>query len=211
MGLSIRAGGNVQIYSPYISNCWGDGIFFSNLCKNITVYNPVLDNNRRNGVSIVYADSIKIYNMLSANTNGTAPMAGIDIEPDHNFEITDHILLDSPITFNNSARGILIAMKNIFGPQSKNLNIDINNPRDIGSDCGIAFYLGNRKPGLSPLNGNIHITNPDWGGARRTPIYMDPEMDVNQVNVQITNPKIRGVVTRDMNKVLNRTKNVQIN
>lgn len=91
------------------------------------------------------------------------------------------------------------------------MNIDINNPRDIGSDCGIAFYLGNRKPGLSPLNGNIHITNPDWGSARRIPIYMDPEMDVNQVNVQITSPKIRGVATRDMGKVLNGTKNVQIN
>ena len=211
MGISIRGGGDDEVYNAYVSNCWGDGIFFSDLCKNITIYNPIVDNNRRNGISVVFADGVKIYNMLSSNTNGTAPMAGIDIEPDHNYQTADNILLESPITFNNANRGILIAMKNFYGPASKKVDVDINNPRDIGATYGIAFYLGNRKAGVAPLNGNIRITNPDWGASKKAPIYMDSEMDANGINVQITNPKKGGIVRDDIKKMTTGTKNVQIN
>jgi len=211
MGISIRNASDCEIYNAYVSNCWGDGIFFSDLSKNITLYNPVVDNNRRNGISVVFADGVKIYNMLSSNTNGTAPESGIDIEPDHNYQEDNNILLESPITFNNKSRGILIAMKNFYGSAVKKVNVDINNHKNIGANYGIAFYLGSRKSGVSPLSGNIRITNPDWGGSKKAPIYMDSEMDANGINVQISNPKIGGIVNRNIQKITNGTKNVQIN
>lgn len=202
MGISIRGGGDNEVYNAHISNCWGDGIFFGDLTKNNTLYSPFLDNNRRNGISIVWADGVKIYNMLSSNTNGTAPMAGIDIEPDSNDQHIDNILLQDPVTFNNKARGILFAFKNFTGKSRKSVNIDVNNPKDIGSNIGAAFYLGTKKQGSVPVQGNIKITNPDWHAAKK-PIYMDSDMDNNGVNLKIKGGNSNSSLKRIASKARN--------
>lgn len=206
MGISIRGGSDDEVYNARVTNCWGDGIFFGDLCKNITLYSPFLDNNRRNGISIVWADNIKIYNMLSTNANGTAPMAGIDIEPDNNKQHIDNILLQDPVTFNNASRGILFAFKNFTGAASQLVNIEIKNHKDIGSGIGAAFYLGAKKPGSVPVSGNIKITNPDWSGSKK-PMYMDPDMDNNGVNLRISGSGSKG---GDIKRIASKARNVQV-
>ncbi|HTD39027.1 MAG TPA: right-handed parallel beta-helix repeat-containing protein [Mucilaginibacter sp.] len=205
MGISIRGGSDNEVYNAHITNCWGDGIFFGDLTKNITLYSPFLDNNRRNGISIVWADGIKIYNMLSTNTNGTAPMAGIDIEPDDNTQHVDNILLQNPVTFNNKIRGILFAFKNFTGKANQSVNIDINNHKDIGSNIGVAFYLGAKKEGSVPVLGNIKFTNPDWSGSKK-PMYMDPDMDNNGVNLRISGS---GSNAGNLKRLASKARNVQ--
>jgi hypothetical protein len=211
MGISIRAGSDDEVYNANVSNCWGDGIYLADGTKNITLYNPYVDNNRRNGISIVSASGIKVYNMIASNTNGTAPMAGIDIEPNGNADIIDNILLQDPVTYNNKIRGVLLVLRGLAGATSKNINIDIVNHKDIGSGYGMGFYLGSKKEGVLQVQGNIRVTNPDWSASRQAPIFMDTDMDSNAINLQITNPRAGRKSVSDLKKIAPNAKNVQFN
>lgn len=89
MGLDVRTSDNVYVHDLKVSDCWGDGVFVGSTGKrgsavpasNVTFKNIVSTNNRRQGMSITVADKIFVYNSVFSNTNGTAPQAGIDIEP----------------------------------------------------------------------------------------------------------------------------------
>lgn len=91
MGLDVRTSDNVYVHDLKVSDCWGDGLFVGSTGKrgtgsappatNVTFKNIVSTNNRRQGLSITVADKIFVYNSAFSNTNGTAPQAGIDVEP----------------------------------------------------------------------------------------------------------------------------------
>ena len=208
MGISIWGGTDIEIYNANVSNCWGDGIYIANAAKNITLYSPYVDNNRRNGISVVSANGVKIYNMLASNTNGTSPMAGIDIEPNHNTDVIDNILVQDPVTFNNKDKGVQLVLKSLAGTASKNVNVDIVNHQDIHSNYGMGFYLGSKKAGALPVQGNIRIVNPDWSGSKQSPIFMDNDMDSNQINLKISHA--RGGRKSDLKRISSRAKNVEI-
>ena len=51
------------------------------ISKNVTIKNSDIGYNRRQGISLVGSDGVKIINNHIHHTNGTAPQSGIDIEP----------------------------------------------------------------------------------------------------------------------------------
>ena len=94
-GLMISNSNNVRIEDIHISKCTGDGIYigggsgteledYSKASKNIYVKNTVCDDNRRQGISITYADGIVLDDCTFSNTGKTeftSPGCGLDIEP----------------------------------------------------------------------------------------------------------------------------------
>ncbi len=72
-----------------VSNCWGDGIYLGAIgspgsavvSSDVTVNRVVSNNNRRQGMSFGPVQRVYVVNSTFSNTNGTAPQAGIDIEP----------------------------------------------------------------------------------------------------------------------------------
>lgn len=170
MGLSIRGASNVTVINPVISSCWGDGIYIgqSTATKkipfNITINNAVLDNNRRNGISIIAVNQLKLIRPVVSNTNGTPPMSGIDVEPNDSDALVDNIQMDHPVTFNNGKYGIVIGLDRLPGATARDVNIQISNHLDDGSST--AFWLGGSKDsykkGTVPLSGNIQVTDPVW-------------------------------------------------
>jgi hypothetical protein len=209
MGISIRGGGGIEVYNANVSNCWGDGIYLADGVKNVTLNCPYVDNNRRNGISIVSANGVKVTNAVASNTNGSQPMAGIDIEPNRNSDVIDNISVQDPVTYNNKMQGILFVLKSLAGPVDKNVNIDIVNHKDIGSSYGMGFYNGSKKQGALPVKGNIHIVNPDWSGSKQSPILMDKDMDSNQVDLKITHAKAGRKSASDLKRIASPAKNVE--
>lgn len=76
------------IADVYIKNCQGDGIYLSSTaatagleCTDINIDRVTSDNNKRQGLSIVAGKRCHITNSSFINTNGNAPSAGIDFEP----------------------------------------------------------------------------------------------------------------------------------
>ncbi|HWV64910.1 hypothetical protein [Chitinophaga sp.] len=166
MGIAIRGSRNVNIYAPRVSNCWGDGIYIAGLegitSSNINIYNAMLDYNRRNGMSIISVNGLKLVAPVISNTYGQAPMSGIDIEPNNNNDVVDNVVMESPVTLNNAKHGIVISLFRLIGANQKQVDITIRNHRDDGS--AVAFSMGGLKKhyDVPPMKGNIEIINPVW-------------------------------------------------
>lgn len=166
MGIGIMNSKNIKIVNPVVKNCWGDGIIIGGgkgPSHDIVIESPFLENNRRNGISITNGKTIRISNALVANSNGTLPMSGIDIEPDDNHNIVDDIEIINPITFNNAENGLLIALMRLPGAAEKSVNIKIVSHVDYHSQRGI--FLGGYKEkytNAKRIKGQISIINPRY-------------------------------------------------
>src|SRR5690242_19873414 len=88
--------------------------------NNIFIDGAWIDNNRRNGISVIDGNNIKISNSVISNTNGTLPMSGIDIEPNNGFGELKNINIENVTTFNNSKFGILISLAFFVNRSQKN-------------------------------------------------------------------------------------------
>lgn len=193
MGISIRSSSNIRIFNPKISECWGDGIYIADdgktVSENISVYYAQLDFNRRNGISIISAKNLNIENAVISNTSGSMPMSGIDIEPNTSDNRLESIVIQNPITFNNSSAGILISLPRLPGHLQKTADINIVNHIDDQSSIG--FYLGGNFANYKdciPLKGLINITNSKWMN-NSIPFKGDDHYEFLP-NVKITNSSI---------------------
>lgn len=90
MGISLYSANNCRVINTVIVDCWGDGITVGsqaiysapNQSVNCVINGVKSRNNRRQGLTIGGVDSLIVTNSSFTHTNGTLPMAGIDIEPD---------------------------------------------------------------------------------------------------------------------------------
>lgn len=107
-----------------LAKAGGDGIIIggsaTNEAKDIIINNCIIDNSRRNGISIVGGvNNIKIHNCVIKNTSGTSPQLGIDIEtwtPDYinkNIEIFN-------CRFENNANGSITVFEYTDGVKIHN-------------------------------------------------------------------------------------------
>ncbi|MFU0502950.1 right-handed parallel beta-helix repeat-containing protein, partial [Acinetobacter baumannii] len=84
MGIDIRDSQNIRISNMKISKMWGDAIYlgnnnnFSN--SDIVLSNIIMNDNRRQGVSVITAKNLNANNLTIKNTSGTGPASGIAIE-----------------------------------------------------------------------------------------------------------------------------------
>lgn len=140
-GISTRGGSDIYMDSVTSNEMWGDGFIIgagtSNAysSNNVTLCNVVADRNRRQGVSIIAGDAIAIKNSTFENTgtipgvqNGTAPMSGLDIEPDLNDTVSNIQVTNSNFT-GNSDTGVVATLNPAYngtGTAITNVTIDSN-------------------------------------------------------------------------------------
>ncbi len=163
MGIKITGSQNIKIFNPVIEKCWGDGIYISGSTKgnssDISIKNPFLDYNRRNGITVVSGENINIQNAVIANTYGKSPMSGIDIEPNNNNADINNIKISNYKSLNNSISGLQVGISNLQGNRNKVFNINVDNIYTENSQCGIiigGLFVKNTK---GKIEGNIQISN----------------------------------------------------
>lgn len=105
MGIFVWDGRNVTISNINISDCWGDCIYIGGNSDNVRIDNCLLNNGRRQGISITSCGQVEIYNCQITNIKGTAPETGIDIEPNAGKTVNDVIIRDVKLI--NCIGGIL--------------------------------------------------------------------------------------------------------
>lgn len=116
MGLWIGKGAsNVEVYDVTVRDCWGDGIYVDG-ATTARLFRVKADNNRRQGLSVIDVDGLKVLQSIFSNTNGTRPSDGIDLEPDKDKRITNVEIADCQL-LKNAGVGIEIAGKR--GPVTK--------------------------------------------------------------------------------------------
>lgn len=95
-GINISKCDHVHIENVTVKNCWGDGIYIGSYvtethetgCNNVTISNCLIDNNRRNGISVIDCNNFIINACTISNSIGTNPQTGIDIERNSDAQIT---------------------------------------------------------------------------------------------------------------------------
>ena len=114
MGIMMKKSTNIKIEDIRIDDFWGDGIYvggdgYGNQSKNIIIRKVICDNNRRQGISVINIDDLLVESCTLSNTNGTAPQAGIDFEPNNNGEMLKNIVVRGTKIINNAGGDILFA------------------------------------------------------------------------------------------------------
>ncbi|TWT03625.1 glycosyl hydrolase family 28-related protein [Planomicrobium sp. CPCC 101079] len=141
-GISIKGATGVSIENANITDCWGDGIYIGpsekqNYSKDVVIKDPLLENNRRQGISVISAKNLKITDPVINNTSGTDPQSGIDIEPNSNTEHLENIEIVNLATKNNEGFGFQIYLEN-FENSENQVSITLDTSKNITDGISIA-------------------------------------------------------------------------
>jgi hypothetical protein len=116
MGLALRGCRHVLVEGLRIESSGGDGIYVDGggdlgWSEDITLRNCVAYDNHRQGLSVVSAVNLLVENCTFANTWGTAPEAGIDLEPDTEKQRLVNCVIRNCVFENNNGNEVLVYLK----------------------------------------------------------------------------------------------------
>ncbi|QQT53186.1 right-handed parallel beta-helix repeat-containing protein [Sphingobacterium multivorum] len=169
MGIDIRGAQNVTIYNPNIKSCWGDGIYIGHsgaASRNINLYGGIIDNSRRNGVSVISVNGLNISQLLISNSIGVNPGTGIDFEPNSHANDIDNVLIKDLITYNNMKNGVLIHLDKLIGKDEKNVGIRFENFQDFNSSrpVRVTGQFKNKNRSFKKVKGEIIFNGSKFSG-----------------------------------------------
>lgn len=214
MGISIRGTKNIEIVGAEVSQCWGDGIYLGVTSENkrnidVVIKNTILDDNRRNGMSIISAENLLVKNILVANTFGTSPTAAIDIEPNLNTDIIGKLHFKNIKTFNNNMFGFLFAVGHLSGDYLQTVDITIDGLESVRTNYGLALKMGQDKTKRYTPKGNIRISNFTAKEIRIKEILSYDENKNNTINTEIILNKKNANYTKYRNYI-NNAENIKV-
>ncbi len=141
MGISILGSDRVRIEGVVIRDCWGDGIYIGSSGKhstNIAIGHCTAENNRRQGLSITGCIGARVEHCVFKSTHGTAPEAGIDIEPNPPYSCEDISIINNYV-HHNSGPGIALYRESVT-----DIHIEENVCEQNRGD-GITLWLGPQR------------------------------------------------------------------
>lgn len=162
--IQINDGDDIVLRDVVIKNSTYDGIYVrgttpgteSTYPTKILFDNVVVDNAYRNGLSLVGANGVTIRGGRFTNTNGTAPQAGIDIEPNaSDTYLVKNVLIEGTHFEGNTGTGIS-ASGNV-GVLCDNIKL-MNITGKANAECFIqAAYVSNLIIDGASVNGDTTI------------------------------------------------------
>lgn len=164
MGIDIRGGSNVRAFNATTNNMWGDGMYvgLTNTAESTTdlyVEGHRAKNCRRQGLSLVSARRADFVSCVWEDTNGTAPSAGADVEPNGNTAVLEGIRFINCKTKGNEGSGIVIELGAFAGAAAKVVDIEIIGHMDDGSTVGCSV---NGLKDTGSVKGSIKIKGSVW-------------------------------------------------
>lgn len=177
-GIRVRGCSDVTIRDIHISRCWGDGISAGGIMlkgqpsrpgRDLLIANVICTGNRRQGLTIGSYRRVHVRGCEFSDTGGTAPAAGIDIEPDT--DIARDIVIEDCLVRGNRGPGIQL-YKRAAGVTIRKCTIERNRGDGIlaltAIDCVLVgnLILNNGLKGISLRAGsrNVRITGNRFAG-----------------------------------------------
>ena len=175
--INLRSCENVLIENLRIIGSGGDGIYVGsrpglkawrgtryhgveyaklpNYCKNVTVKNCFIDDNHRQGISVISVENLLVSNTQMNNTDGTAPMAGIDFEPNRGDERLVNCIVENCIMDSNKAYGFVIYSK--INKAAKPISLTLKNCLIKGGGRGAVVSMNPKED--NPAGGFVKFVN----------------------------------------------------
>ncbi|MCC6699854.1 MAG: right-handed parallel beta-helix repeat-containing protein [Candidatus Hydrogenedentes bacterium] len=116
MGFAFDGCKRVLVEGVRVESTGGDGFYIgatgeNHWCEDVTLRNCVCVDHHRQGLSVISAQNLLVENCVFSGTSGTAPQAGIDLEPNGPEERLVNCLFRNCTMENNAGSGILIYLK----------------------------------------------------------------------------------------------------
>jgi len=112
--LAFRSCENVHVQGLTIASSGGDGIYIGdcrkpvNYCKDVVIKDCLIDDNNRQGISVISVVNLLVEDCVIQRTRGTAPQSGIDFEPNSKGERLYNITIRNCIIKDNASAGIIL-------------------------------------------------------------------------------------------------------
>lgn len=161
IGVRVYNSTNVNLYNINASDCWGDGFYISGGSTNVVVDNVISDNNRRQGLTLGNVENIFISNSTFQNTHGTAPEAGIDIEPNLGTDRIKNVHISKCSFKSNAGSGLEINILNLvgkIGPPGE-VSIYVDQCTFDGNLRNFTYVCSNSLEQINNVVGLIRVTN----------------------------------------------------
>lgn len=168
---AFRIGGctDLTVRGLRIIDSGGDGININRgsgqFSDNITVEDVVSHNNMRQGISVITAKNVFIKNSTFSGTNGTAPEAGIDLEPTFQSDRLQNINITNCIIKDNNFAGVVVGPGKMNG-NSTPLSIKVsnctfkNNSKNANhNQLTTEIRLAATEEGSSVVKGSVEFTD----------------------------------------------------
>jgi polygalacturonase len=179
-GINIEGSSNVYVHDNLISNSWGDGILVGGtgsgssvvVSTNVTLNRVTSSNNRRQGLTIAPATQVYVVNSTFTGSNGIAPQAGIDIEPQTQGP-TQQVRLENTTLSNNVGNGLEVhdsvsnlALNGVTALNNQGYGVFTDGPNGVtitNSDLSQNYLFGVDIAGTSS---NVQLTGNtiEWNG-----------------------------------------------
>jgi predicted DNA-binding ribbon-helix-helix protein len=128
--------------------------------------------------------------------DGTAPKAGVDIEPNNNQEKLENIIINNLTTYNNK-QGLLMSLGELSGKFSKKININVNSHIDDSSIYSLVLHLDKKKYSDSTLTGTIRIVNSRWLNVKKSNILFNKKEEVKGNDIKVYVSTIQPLLSKD--------------
>ena len=196
MCLDFMGCSKICIEGLSLEDSGGDGIYLGATkeqpwCADVTIRNVVCSNHHRQGISVISAVNLLIENCTLTGTSGTAPQAGIDLEPNGENEKMTNVVVRNCTMANNAGAGILVYLKPMRSTTEPVSILFENCHVRSGKDQGIAVgAIGDDGPGGTIEFRNCTVENTKNGGSY---IY---DKSATAAEVRFTNCKWRNVAEK---------------
>ncbi|HRY71162.1 MAG TPA: nucleoside hydrolase [Phycisphaerae bacterium] len=150
---------NVLVQDLTIQDTGGDGIYLGAGLKHtpnrqVTIRRVDCNANHRQGISVISAEGLLIEDCRLRHTDGTAPKAGIDFEPNHPADSLVRCVLRRCIAESNAGTGFQICPQ-FLNSQSKPISIHLDQCVSRGNQQHAIHLCSNPK---DPPVGRLRIT-----------------------------------------------------
>jgi hypothetical protein len=200
-GISILSSDSIEILGLKISSTGGDGIYIGsnresiNYCSNIVIQDVIADKNARNGISVISCRNLLIENCEILNTGkgnrpnnaSNGPWAGIDLEPNFEYELLENIEINNCRLKQNRGAGILFAYGALHN------DISVSNSQIIDNCLGISL-VGKQRGNTGQMSfKNNHISGKhdcglyilDWLQNTISVNFNDCTFDIQDISVPV--------------------------
>ncbi len=160
--LNIVGANNVTVTGIACNNSGGDGLYIGEgrqgFSSNVTVSQSTFDNNRRQGFSLISGKNILIDSCTFSNTNGTAPEAGIDIEPNVPSNVLQNVVFTNNKSIGNHGHGFMITIDNL-NSSSTPVSVTVSNHATSGNTRSGYFVTNGHDSGVQGASGTVTFQN----------------------------------------------------
>ena len=160
--LDIEGANSVTITGIACNNSGGDGLYIGagrqGFSSNVTVSQSTFDNNRRQGFSLISGKNILIDGCTFSHTNGTAPQAGIDIEPNTASNVLQNVTFRNSKSIGNQGAGFMVDIGNLSS-SSAPVSVTLSNHATSGNATNGYLAINEHDNQSQGVPGTITIEN----------------------------------------------------